>query len=96
MCRCFSRLFRKTIFGSSTVNDEQNTVEQRAEAAKEHARKAHLIAVDSRLGQRKDPNPLHTTAALDLAKANSASSAADKDKESPSAVDSRLVVPRMQ
>ncbi|KAJ3981545.1 kinase-like domain-containing protein [Lentinula detonsa] len=59
---------------------EQVTLEQRADVAKEQARKAHLLAVGSRLGSHKDPNSLHTTAALDVARANSTSSAADKDQ----------------
>ncbi|KAJ3986984.1 kinase-like domain-containing protein [Lentinula detonsa] len=59
---------------------EEITLEKRAQIAAEATRKAHLIAVDSRLHKHKEPSPLHNTAALDAAKANSASSAADKDR----------------
>ncbi|KAJ3978717.1 hypothetical protein F5890DRAFT_1559808 [Lentinula detonsa] len=70
---------QKTSFGS---NDETVTVERRAELAREATRKAHLIAVDARLN--KEPSPLHNTAALDTAKANTATFTADKDSVSDS------------
>lgn len=46
-------------------------------AATSAARAAHVTAVDARLHKNKDPNPLHTTGALDAAKTVAAP---DKDK----------------